>query len=114
MHEDRTILERLRRGLWALSYDTNSYSRNRVAALTLIGRLATGSAERETFQETLGELFMTDPPWDVRRAGLEALDKTERRALGEELGAMLDGESSYERREIAKMLLGDLEAMLEG
>ena len=114
VHEHRTLLERLRRGLWTLVQNGEVYSRNRVAALMLIGRLATSKAERETFQETLGELFMTDPPWDVRRAGLEALDEAERRVLGEELRAMLEGELPYERREIAKNLLGDLEAMQEG
>ena len=106
-------LVRLRRGLWSLTADTNRYSRNRIAALELLGRLATSEAERESFKGELGALLMTDPPWDVRRAGLETLNEAERRAIGAELQAMLNDESAHEHREIAQALLVDLEAMLE-
>ncbi len=104
-------LDRFRGGLWSLVYDRQAYSANRLAAVTLLGRLAVSSDERIQFESDARDLFLTDPPWDVRRATLEALHDSEREVLQVELRELLEGNQFQgpDHREIAVTLLDGLQ-----
>jgi hypothetical protein len=112
MLEAGALLTRLRRNLWALARDNGRYSRNRAAALHLLGRVAPLPDDREALENDVRDLFLTDPPWDVRRAALEVLNRAEQTRLRSELQTLLQTPLSLEHREIAKVLLDDLEGVM--